>query len=60
MIDRIIAIFKLIIVFIVSVLINIQMITADMIIPLSLAGFVLLVYGFLNPNDPHIKNLFKY
>ena len=58
MMDRVIAVGKLIILFILCVLHNCSVLRADMIIPLSIGAIVILVFGFLHPHDTDIKKLF--
>ncbi len=57
--ERLIAACKLIIACFISFIININVIYIDMYTPLLFGTFVLVVYGFLNPYDPHIQNLFQ-
>ena len=40
-------------------IININVIYIDMYTPLLFGTVVLVVYGFLNPLDPHVQNLFN-
>lgn len=55
--ERISAVFKLCIVFLITFIIHINKIHVDMYIPLILAAGVLLVYAYLNPDDPYIRNI---
>jgi hypothetical protein len=48
---------KLLCVFLYAFCIHVNKIHVDMYTPLLLAGLVLLVWVFLNPDDPHVQNL---
>jgi hypothetical protein len=57
--ERLIAACKLLIVCFMAFIININVIYIDMYTPLLFGTVVLMVYGFLNPFDPHVQNLFN-
>jgi hypothetical protein len=57
--QRLTAACKLILVCVIATFININKLHVDMYKPLLFGSSVLVVYAFLNPNDPHIKNLFR-
>ena len=57
--ERLIAACKLLIVCFMAFIININVIYIDMYTPLLFGTVVLVVYGFLNPLDPHVQNLFN-
>jgi hypothetical protein len=57
--QRLTAACKLILVCIIATFININTFHVDMYKPLLFGSCVLVVYAFINPNDPHIKNLFR-
>lgn len=56
--ERLIAACKLLLACFLAFIININVIYIDMYTPLLFGAIVLVMYGFLNPHDPHIQNLF--
>ena len=56
--QRVIAACKLVLVCLIAVCIHINKLHVDMYKPLLIGAGVLSLYAFLNPNDPHIRNLF--
>ena len=57
--ERLLAACKLLFVCFIALCIHINKIHVDMYKPLLFGAGVLVVYAFVNPNDPHIRNLFR-
>lgn len=57
LVQRVEGVVNLLLVFLFAFCIHANKIHVDMYTPLLLAGLVLLVFVFLNPDDPHVRNL---
>lgn len=57
LLQRLEGVVKLILVFLFAFCVHANKIHVDMYTPLLLAGLVLVVFVFLNPDDPHIQTL---